>query len=266
MTLNFVESGDPAAPALLLGGSLGTTHAMWAPQLQRLSDRFRVVAFDHRGHGDSHVPPGPYAIADLATDVVALADALELDTFHYAGVSIGGMVGQWLASNEPDRVDRLVLICTTAFAGPPDPWTERAQTVRGADGTVPIADAVVARWTTPEFAEANAETVDSLKAMLLATPAEGYASCCEAIGAMDQRESLAAITAPTLVVHSRDDPAISFDHGERLAQAIPGARLVPVRPGAHIPGVARSSSGQLATWPSVERPDLINDLITEHLA
>ena len=150
--LHHALDGLPDGPALLLGGSLGTTLEMWEPQLAALEPIAQLVRFDIRGHGRSPVPAGPYRIDDLGRDVLRLMDDLQLERASYCGLSIGGMVGQWLAINAPERLDRLILICTGAFLPPADPWLERAAAVRGAGTPEVIADAVVARWFTEPFA------------------------------------------------------------------------------------------------------------------
>ena len=252
MTLHHSQAGPADGPALLLGGSLGTTLAMWRPQVAELASSRRVVAFDHRGHGGSPVPPGPYAIEDLARDVLALMDHLALERVAYCGLSIGGMVGMWLAANAPERLDRLVLLCTAAhLPATADAYRERAALVRGAGTVEPVADAVVERWLTPGWAAAHPGERDRLRAMVAATPAEGYAGCCEAVAAMDLREELPQIAAPTLVVAGAQDPATPPEHGERIAAAISGARFETVSPAAHLA--------------SVEQAGPITRLITHHL-
>jgi 3-oxoadipate enol-lactonase len=191
--LAAVEDGDPAAPPVLLLGSLGSTVDMWEPQLAPLAARYRVVRADHRGHGGSPVPPGPYALDDLVDDVVALLDRLGIARAHVVGLSLGGMVGMRLAAREPGRVDRLAVLCTSALLGPASGWTERAAAVR-AGGTVAVADAVVGRWLTPAGQEPG--LLARLRAMVAGTPPEGYAGCCEAIGAMDLRADLPRPTTP----------------------------------------------------------------------
>lgn len=225
-------SGDPDAPVLLLGSSLGVSRALWRPQLEPFAQRLRVIRFDHRAHGTSEEPPGPYSIADLGQDVLALLDDLGVRRFSYAGVSLGGMVGIWLATNAPDRVDRLALCCTTAYLPPAQAWRDRAATVL-ASGTSAIADAVVARWFTPGFAADHPGVVAGMRADLLAAPPAGYAACCQAIAAMDQREDLHRITAPTLVLAGAEDLAIPPDHSERLVEGVPKSRLALVH-GAHL--------------------------------
>ncbi len=206
--LNYQVFGPEGAPVLLLGGSLGTDLSMWEPQIPALGSHFRLVAFDHRGHGGSPVPPAPYTMAELGADVVALMDQLGIRRASYAGLSIGGMAGMWLAANAPDRLDRLVLMCTSAHAPPASRWLERAAAVRAAKTTRVIADSVVERWFTPGWALEHREAVAAHRAMVAATDPEGYCGCCEAISSMDLRDALPRITAPTLVIGALNDLAL----------------------------------------------------------
>src|SRR5215203_6172649 len=162
VALHHEVHGPADASVLLLGGSLGTTLAMWDGQTP-LGQRLSTVRYEHRGHGRSPAPPGPYEIADLGRDVIALMDRLELQRASHCGVSLGGMVGMWLAANAPERVDRLILICTSAHMPPAWAWAERAATVRRSDGTEAIADAVVERWLTPGFAAARPDVRAALR-------------------------------------------------------------------------------------------------------
>jgi 3-oxoadipate enol-lactonase len=250
MTLHHEISGAGDAPVLLMGGSLGTTLKMWNGQLP-LAERLRLVRFDHRGHGASPVPPAPYEIADLARDVLALMDALRIERASYCGVSIGGMVGIWLGANAPERVEKLVLICTSAHMPPASAWRERADAVLDAGSTQVIADTVAERWLTPDFAGEHPEVRADLRAMLASSPADGYAACCGAIERMDLREQLPRVAAPTLVISGSDDPATPIDHQRLIAGGIPRARHEVVGPAAH-----------LAT---VQQPEAVNRLILEHL-
>ena len=232
---------------VLMGGSLGTSLAMWEGQLP-LAERRRLIRYDHRGHGASPAPPGPYEIADLAGDVLELG----VERAHYVGLSIGAMIGMWLAVNAPDRIDRLVLICTSAHLGPASMWQERAATVRAAGSTEPIADAVVDRWLTPAFAAAHPEARAKLRAMLTSADPEGYAACCGAIERMDLRADLGRIAAPTLVISGADDLATPVEHQRLIAEAIPGARHEILSPAAHVA--------------AVEQAQAVNRLIEEHLS
>jgi 3-oxoadipate enol-lactonase len=243
--------GPTDGSPLLLGGSLGTTLAMWEPQVRMLSGRLRMVAFDHRGHGDSPVPTGPYTIAAMGQDVIALMDRLGLERASYCGLSIGGMVGQWLAIHHPERIEKLILIATSAHPGNPDAWRERAEMVRGAGTVEPIADTVVARWVTADWAGDHGHEVRILRDMLASSPVDGYASCCEAIAVLDLREQLPRISAPTLVMSGTEDTALPPEHQRLIAEAVPGARLELIADAAHIP--------------SVQHPTQVNDLIIDHL-
>ena len=176
------------------------------------------------------MPPPPYEIGDLADDVVRLLDRYDVQTAHFCGVSLGGMTGMALAAAHPDRVGHLVLCCTSALLGPPEMWAERAATVRR-EGTAAIAESIVARWVTPGFAETHPDLVQRLRAMVVATPDEGYAACCGAIERMDPRDVLSKVTASTLAVAGREDPATPPEHGYRIAEGIPGARVAMWRKG-----------------------------------
>ncbi|MEU4804443.1 3-oxoadipate enol-lactonase [Actinosynnema sp. NPDC023587] len=229
-------SGPEGAPVVVLGNSLGTTTALWEPQLAELSERFRVVRYDHRGHGGSPASPGPYRIDDLAGDVLELMDALGLQRVSYCGVSMGAMVGMWLAGHAPERVDRLVLCCTTASYDSARPWEERAATVR-ASGTGSIAPAVVSRWFTPALGERSPETVARFERMLSTVDDEGYAGCCEALGALDLRPVLPLIQAPTAVIAGACDEATPPERLRAIADAIPGAELTVLPDAAHLANV-----------------------------
>ncbi|GAA1909949.1 3-oxoadipate enol-lactonase [Streptomyces sodiiphilus] len=238
-SLNYRTDGDPAAPPLILGPSLGTSLAVWDRQTVALARTHRVIRWDLPGHGGSPaglLPAGP-AVADLGRLVLRLADEVGADRFGYAGVSLGGAVGAWLALHHPERVSALALVCSSARFGEPGPWRERAALVRGAAGTGPVADTAPARWFTPSFADSPQAL--ALLADLRATDPESYAACCEAIAAYDLREALPDITVPTLVVAGRQDPATPPSHARELADGIPGAGLTEVAGAAHLAGVER---------------------------
>jgi 3-oxoadipate enol-lactonase/4-carboxymuconolactone decarboxylase len=250
VALYHEQTGPADAPALLMGGSLGTNLAMWDPQLPALTGR-RVIRFDHRGHGRSPAPPGPYSIADLGADVLALMDRLGIERADYCGLSIGGMVGQWLAINVPQRIGRLVLICTAPDTLNPDVFRDRARTVRDAGSTEVVADAVVANWFTEPYAEGHPDVIARHRQMIIDTPVEGYAACCEAIAGHNVRAGLSQITAPTLVIAGAEDRAIPPSQGEAIAAGVRGSKLQILDPAAHIA--------------SVERADSVNGLIAQHL-
>jgi 3-oxoadipate enol-lactonase len=248
VVLHTVEDGPADAPVVVLGGSLGSTLAMWKPQLPALTDRYRVIRYDHRGHGGSPAPPGPYDLPDLAADVLALLDRLGLDRISYCGLSLGGMVGMRIAADAPDRVDRLVLCCTAARMDPAA-WAERAAGVR-AGGTAAIADTVVSRWVTPGYRQRHPDVVEEMAQMIRTTSDAAYEACCGAIARMDLRPVLPSITAPTLVVAGAQDPATPPQHAYDIAAAIPGARVEVVADAAHLA--------------NVERAEEVNRLLRDH--
>jgi 3-oxoadipate enol-lactonase len=241
--------GPEDAPVLVLSNSLGSTSDMWDPQLPALTERFRVVRYEIRGHDGAPVPDGPYSIADLGADTVALLDRLGVERAHFAGLSLGGMTGMWLAVNAPERVDRLVLLCTSAMLAKEHDWPLRARTVRE-QGTSAIAAAGVERWFTAAYIAANPDVAERMRAMIAATPPEGYAACCDAIDAMDLVAEIARVRAPTLVIAGRQDPATPPPHAEQIAAQIPGARLELV------------DAAHLANY---ERPDEVTALMLDHL-
>lgn len=239
--LHYATHGDPAAPPVLLLGSLGSDLHMWDPQIHALSAHHRVIAVDHRGHGGSPAPAGPYTVADLGGDVMALLDRLGLDSVHFVGLSLGGAVGQWLAAHHPMRVRTLTVMCTSAQFAPAQPWLDRAAAVR-AEGIASIADSVVGRWFTPELAQRDPDLVARHVEMVRGTSDEGYAACCEALAEWDGRADLARIVAPTLVVAAEQDGPTPPSALQAIADGIAGAELHVVSPGAHLANVEQAGT------------------------
>ena len=248
--LHYLLEGPEDAPVVVMANSLGTTLRMWDEQASALNYRFRLLRYDHRGHGGSPVPPGPYTIEDLGRDVLALLEELGIQRVSFCGLSLGGMVGMWLASEAPARIERLALCCTAArFA--PDVYDSRARTVRE-HGVAEIADDVLERWFTPAFrASRHDDVVEWARRMLLDTPAEGYAACCEAVRDADLSGRLGDIRAPTLVIAGADDPAAPPEQAGLICDSIPHARLVVVEQAAHLA--------------NVEQPRAITSALLDHL-
>lgn len=248
--LNYLVEGPEDAPVLVLSNSLGTAMEMWDAQAPALRERFRLLRYDTRGHGGSPAPPGPYEIGDLGRDVVHLLDRLGIGRASFCGLSVGGMTGMWLAAEAPERIERLVLLCTSALLGPKSVWDERIATATGR-GMAALVDGVIERWFTPAFRAENPEVVEKMARTLRETDPGGYAGCCAAIRDMDLRDRLPSIEAPTLVVSGAEDPATPPEHGGLIADAIPGARFEVVPDAAHIA--------------NVEQPEKITQLILTHL-
>jgi len=248
--LNYLLEGPEDAPVLVLSNSLGTALEMWDDQAHVLRGRFRLLRYDTRGHGRSPAPPGPYAIEDLGWDVISLLDRLGIEHASFCGLSVGGMTGMWLAAEAAERIERLVLCCTSALLGPKSVWDERIATARE-QGMGALVDGVIERWFTPAFRPENPEAVEGMARALRDTDPEGYAGCCAAIRDMDLRDRLPSIEAPTLVISGAEDPATLPEHGELIRDSVPGARFEVVPRAAHIA--------------NVEQPEKIIQLILDHL-
>lgn len=227
--LNHRAEGPASAPPLLLGPSLGTSMALWDAVAPELSAAHRVVRWDLPGHGGSPaslVGPGA-TVGDLADLVLALADALGVDRFAYAGVSLGGAVGLHLAVHHPERLSALAVVCSSAHFNGAEPWVERARLVR-AEGLAGLAESADSRWFTAGF------TVPGLVRDHRDADPEGYAACCDALAAFDLTDRLAGITVPTLAVAGREDPATPPAHLRQIADAVPGAALVEIPGASHL--------------------------------
>ncbi len=235
-TLNYRIDGPAEAPPLLLSNSLGTTLAMWDRQIPVLTRHFRVIRYDSRGHGQSSVTPGPYRIELLGRDALALLDELDLWKVRFMGLSMGGMVGQWLAIHAPERLERVAL-CNTAgkFPGPPDLWNQRIATVES-QGMAPIVPGLVERWFTKPFRDADPAAVEPIKQQLLSCDPRGYVACVAAVRDVDLLGDLGGVRLPVLVVIGSADAATTPAQGQAIADAIPGARSVTLK-AAHLSNI-----------------------------
>jgi 3-oxoadipate enol-lactonase/4-carboxymuconolactone decarboxylase len=229
--------GPDGAPVVVFSNSLGTTLEMWDPQAAALSDRYRVLRFDTRGHGRSPVPPGPYTVAELAGDALALLDRLELGRVSFCGLSLGGAIGMTLAAQAPDRIERLVLCCTALRFDPVEQWLERAATVR-AEGMDAVAPAGMERWFTPA---ADRALVARFDAMLRSTPVDGYAACCEAVAGYDARGTLGGVRVPVLTIAGDDDPVTPPAKLDAIQAEIPSARGEVIAGARHIVNAERAA-------------------------
>lgn len=258
--LHYRVDGNDFAPPLLLSNSLGTDLEMWSPQMQSLATHFRVIRYDTRGHGASSVPEGPYTIDQLGRDVVALLDHLKIARVHFCGLSMGGLIGLWLAVHVPERIDRLVVANTGAQIGTADGWNSRIDSIRDAGpGGLPgsVVDAVVERWFTRRHRDVAPAGVERVRRMLTETSGAGYAANCAAIRDADLRPQLSAIGAPTLVVAGSQDPSTPAALGREIADAIPGARYVELD-SAHLSNIEQAGAFNAALLHF-----LTNEAITE---
>ncbi len=228
--------GPDHAPVLMLSNSLGTDLHMWDAQAAAFARRFRLVRYDRRGHGKSGVPAGPYTMERLGRDALAIADALGLARFDWCGLSMGGMEGMWLAAHAGERVGALVLSNTSCHYPDPRFWDERIDAIRSSGGLAALAERIMTLWFSADFRARAPQAVAPLRAMLAATPVEGYLACCAAIRDMDHRDLLGRIRAPTLVIAGRHDQATPVAAAQFIQGGIAGAEL-KVLDAAHISNV-----------------------------
>jgi len=230
--------GAAGRPLLVLVHSLGADHGMWDPQVPALLSRFQVLRLDLRGHGASDAPAGDYTIAQLAHDVLAAVDSTRRDRFAYCGLSLGGMIGQWLGANAGGRIERLVLANTSPRVADPSLFETRRTTVLER-GMRAIEDAVMQRFFSVRTLASGNQVAESVRTVLLATSPVGYAGCCAAIRDMDHRPLLDRIQTPTLVIGGDQDASTPWvGHGDLLASGIPGARTLQLA-ATHLSNVER---------------------------
>jgi 3-oxoadipate enol-lactonase len=245
----YALTGKPGAPVVILSHGLAADLSMWAPQLDTLSHSFAVLSYDIRGHGGSSATPGDYSLALLAADVLALMDGLGIERAHYVGLSLGGMIGQYLGAWHGERLASLTLCATTSDA-PKASWDARVREAR-AVGVAPLAEATVERWVTPAFKHAHPELMAMMRAMVLGTSLDGYAGCAAAIRDMELAAVLGRIAVPTLVVAGQADTSTPLPVLERIAGSIPGAQLLTIADAAHMP--------------TLEQPQLCNPALERFL-
>ncbi len=235
--INYQTFGDASKPALVFSNSLGTNYGMWQKQFNAFKENFFVICYDTRGHGSSSAPQGPYTLEQLGQDVVNLLDHLNVAKASFCGISMGGLTGQWLAINKPERFNHVIVCNTAAKIGQEAAWLDRAKLVRE-QGLQPIASTAASRWFTDPFIQSQAAVVENLSNDLAAGSAEGYASCCEALAKADVREQLKDITVPVLVIAGKQDPVTTVADGQFMVDRIPNAKLFEID-ASHISNVEK---------------------------
>jgi 3-oxoadipate enol-lactonase len=248
--ISYEIDGPADAPVLLLSHSLGTTRDLWQPQLAAFASVYRVVRYDTRGHGQSCVPRGEYALDHLGRDAIAVLDAVGASRAHVVGLSLGGLTAMWLGVHAPDRVDRLVLANTAARIGTPERWDERMAQAR-AEGMPAIAAAVVGRWFSDGFRARHPETCAHYQRMVASCSAQGYAGCCAVLRDADLRDDIRRITAPTLIIAGEWDVATPLADADLMRTRISRSTLVTL-PAAHLS--------------SAEQPAAFTDAVLDFLA
>lgn len=225
--MHYQIEGPQGAPVLVLSNSLGTDLHMWDAQVEALSKTFRVLRYDTRGHGKSLVSQGPYTIEQLGQDVLALLDSLNIERAHFCGLSMGGLIGQWLGIHANDRLHKLILCNTAAKIGTPEIWNQRIGLLESenAQGMVTLASTAPQRWFTPEFTQQHPDKVKAVTDVLAATSPQGYAACCAAVRDADFLKQVGAITVDTLIICGSHDAVTTVADGHYLQNHIHGTQL-----------------------------------------
>ncbi|MFW6638455.1 alpha/beta fold hydrolase [Nocardiopsis algeriensis] len=248
--LHYRIDGPRHAPVVLLVPTFGTTMSVWEPQLPELTRVRRVLRIDHRGHGASPAPEGPYSVEDLALDILRLLEEREFSGISAVGAGFGASLLVWIAANSPRTLERLVLLAAAPRTPPMHRWDLIAERAREA-GTEAVAAELSLPWFTPDTMQQRPETVARFTRELNGIDPGAFAALCEAADGIDQRHLVAGVRASTLVVTGAHDPLLPPGHGRRLADGIADARFEVVPGAAHLVGV--------------ERPDRVNELIMDHL-
>jgi 3-oxoadipate enol-lactonase len=231
--VDYAVVGPAGGVPILLTHSLGTDRSMWDPQVEALGGKHRLVLVDTLGHGSSDVPPGPYTIDQLATLVLAAADAEEIDQFAVCGVSMGGQIALWLAIHHPSRVLAMVASNTAARVGSADGWAVRVAAIRQR-GMEDMATEIVPRFVSPEFRRRDPAGWDHLIETFVGTDPEGYIGCCEALGAADLADAVGGITVPSLIIGGSEDVSTPPGQAEELHAAIRHSQLEIIAGAAHL--------------------------------
>ncbi|QAA98383.1 MULTISPECIES: 3-oxoadipate enol-lactonase [Agrobacterium tumefaciens complex] len=227
-----IDGSDSEEPWLMFCNSLGTDLHMWDAQVAELSNAYRILRYDRRGHGLSSPPPPPYALSDLGNDVIALLDVLDISKTHFCGLSIGGLTGQWLGIHASERFDKIIVCATAAKIGTAEGWASRIEAVQQG-GLEPLRAATVERWFSPAFHAAEPETVDSVLESFVATSLDGYTGCCAALADADLRADISRIDNPLLAISGADDAVCPPTDLELIAATVKNGKHISL-PGRHI--------------------------------
>lgn len=251
LPVHVTLDGPADGPPLVLLASLGSDASMWRPQVRALRDTHRIIRVDARGHGRSSAPPGPYRLADLGGDVIAVLDDLGIAAAHVCGVSLGGQTALWLAIHHPDRLLSLTAANTAAKVGSSEGWQARIDAVR-THGLAGIRDDVLARFFAPGFADADPDGFAEAQQAFTTADDAGYAACCAALAGADLRQEVGRITVSTLVIGGDVDVATPPTDAQWLHQAIPDSRLLILDDAGHLS--------------NLDQPERFTAALAEHIA
>lgn len=232
MKTNYKITGTPNSPVLVFSNSLGADMGMWDELVPFLLPYFRVLQYDTRGHGGSEVTENPYTIEVLGNDLIAVLDELKLEKVYFCGLSMGGLIGQWLGIHHPNRIIKLIISNTDAKIGNTSTWNDRISTITK-EGMQAIVDGTMERWFTDAFRKKNPNRIAEIKAVFLKNNALGYANSCAAVRDADFKEHINKITAETLVITGDEDAVTNVAQAEVLVKNIPNA-ILKVLPARHL--------------------------------
>ncbi len=255
ININYELTGPKDAPVVMLSHSLACSLVMWQPQIAALESGFQVLRFDTRGHGGSDAPAGAYTLEQLAADAVGLLDTLNIESVHFVGLSMGGMIGQCLALDYADRLKSLAL-CDTAAIMPEETqpiWQQRIDAV-GETGMAGQVDETLERWFRPEFLQLNPPEVEMIRGQILATPVAGYIGCCEAIRRLNYLDRLGQIHTSTLIMVGEEDPGTPVAASEAMHACISGSKLVILSEARHLSNIEQAAPFNTA----------LMDFLTQH--
>jgi 3-oxoadipate enol-lactonase len=253
--INYELSGKKGAPIVVLSHSLSSSLLMWNPQMDVLNPHFQVLRYDMRGHGKSNAPSGAYTLELLGEDVIGLLDALKMDRVHFVGLSLGGMIGQYLTLNHPHRLKSLAL-CDTSAIAPADAqplWQERIEKARK-QGMESLLEETMERWFTPSFLKQNPPMLALIRQEFLATPVSGYIGCIEAIRRLNYLDQLSRIKIPTLIIVGEDDPGTPVSASEAIHDRISSSKLVILPSARHLSNIEQKDAFNTVLLPFLKNP------------
>ena len=249
-SIAYALEGPEDKDIVILSNSLMSTMDMWKPQIPVLHNEFQTLRYDTRGHGQSEITSGPYSISLLANDVLHMMDGLRIEKAHFVGLSMGGMIGQYLGANHADRFYSLGL-CDTASEMPTlDMWNDRISTARN-EGIEGLVEGTLQRWFTPSYRESNKSDIDFVADMIRTTQVDGYIANATAVRDMSLTAFLKYISVPTLVMTGREDPACTLEASEIIHEQVAGSKLVVIDDAAHLS--------------NIEKPDVFNEALFNFL-
>jgi len=251
ITVTYELAGS--GPFVTLSHSLATNLHMWDEQMAALAKHFTVLRYDTRGHGGTEAPAGAYTLEQLADDAHALLRTLGIDTTHWVGLSMGGMIGQTFALKYPGVLASMVLADTTSRypAAAQPAWIDRIRAVQE-HGVGVVAEATLGRWFTEPFRQSHPQVMERIGGYIRATPVAGFVGCCHALSTIDLTHRLGDIRCPTLVIVGEQDPGTPVEMSRDIHRGIPGSELVIIPAAAHLS--------------NVEQPQAFNDALLGFLA